>query len=59
MSSMKFNARLDMSHHGPTHPFKEAGLVEDRLTGIHNVMVKCLFVARGSCIPKGFMGSQR
>jgi hypothetical protein len=25
MSSMRFRARLDTSHHGPPHPFKNAG----------------------------------
>jgi hypothetical protein len=44
MSSMRFNARLDTSHHGPTHPFTDAGAVADNLTDIHNAMVKCLFV---------------
>jgi hypothetical protein len=29
MSSMRFNARLDTSHHGPPHPFKDAGVVAD------------------------------
>jgi hypothetical protein len=54
MSSMRFNAPLDTSHHGPPHPFKDAGVVEDSLTGIHNAMVKCLFVDYRSCIHKGF-----
>jgi hypothetical protein len=36
MSSMRFNARLDTSHHGPPHPCKDAGVVADSLTGIHN-----------------------
>jgi hypothetical protein len=29
MSSMRFSARLDTSHHGPPHPFKDAGVVVD------------------------------
>jgi hypothetical protein len=41
MSPMRFNARLDMSHHGPPHPFKDGGAVADTLTGIHSAMVKC------------------
>jgi hypothetical protein len=41
MSSMRFNARLDKSHHGQTHPFRVAGAVADSLTGIHNAM--CLY----------------
>jgi hypothetical protein len=44
MSSMKFNARLDTSHHGPPHPYKDAGVVADSLTGIHSAILKCLFV---------------
>jgi hypothetical protein len=51
MSFMRFNARLDTSHHGP-HPFKNAGVVGDSLTGIQNVMVKCLVVVNRSCIHK-------
>jgi hypothetical protein len=54
MSSMRLNARLDMSHHGLLHPFKDAGVVADRLTGIYNAMLKCLFVVNGSCTHKGF-----
>jgi hypothetical protein len=54
MSSMIFNAPLDTSHHGPPHPIKDAGVVADSLTGIHNAMVKCLFVVNRSCIYKGF-----
>jgi hypothetical protein len=54
MPSTRFNARLDTSHHGPPHPFKDAGVAADGLTGIHNAMVKCLFVVNRSCIHKGF-----
>jgi hypothetical protein len=54
MSSMRFNARLDTSHHGPPHPFKDAGEVVDSLTGVHTAMVKWLFVNR-SCIHNGFL----
>jgi hypothetical protein len=36
---MRFNAPLYTSHHGPRHPFKDAGVVADILTGIHNAMV--------------------
>jgi hypothetical protein len=39
MSSMIFNERLDTSHHGPSHPFKDAGVVADSPTDIHNAMV--------------------
>jgi hypothetical protein len=31
---MKFNARLDTSHHGPQHPFRDVGVLADSLTGI-------------------------
>jgi hypothetical protein len=41
MSSIKFNGPLDMSHHGPPHPSKDAGVVADSLTGTHSAMVKC------------------
>jgi hypothetical protein len=54
MFSMKFNARLDMSHLGPPNPFKDVGVVADSLTGIHNAMVKYPFVVNRSCIHKGF-----
>jgi hypothetical protein len=51
---MKFNARLDTSHLGLPHPFKDAGAVADGLTGIHNAMVKCPFDVNRSCIHKKF-----
>jgi hypothetical protein len=40
MFSMKFNARIDRSHLGPLHPFKDAMVFADSLTAIHNAMVK-------------------
>jgi hypothetical protein len=30
---MRFNVRLDTSYHGPPHPFRDAGVVADSLTG--------------------------
>jgi hypothetical protein len=33
---MSSSARLDTSHHGPPYPLKDAGVVPDSLTGIHN-----------------------
>jgi hypothetical protein len=54
MASMRFNARLDTSHHVPPHPSKDAGAVADSLRGIHSAMVKCLFVVNRSCIHKVF-----
>jgi hypothetical protein len=53
MSSIRFNARLDASLHGRPHPFRDAGVVADSLTGIHNVM-KCIFFVNRGCIHKGF-----
>jgi hypothetical protein len=53
MSSMRFNARLVTSHDGPQHPLKDAEIVEDSLTAIHNATVKCLFAVNRSCIHKG------
>jgi hypothetical protein len=46
MSSMRFNARLDTSHHGPPHPYKEAGAIAAGAT------VKSLSVVNRSCILK-------
>jgi hypothetical protein len=54
MSSKRFNARLDTPHRGPPHPLRDAGVVADSLTGIHNAMVKCLSVVNRSCIHKDF-----
>jgi hypothetical protein len=51
---MRFNTRTDLSHHGPRHPFKDAGIVSDSLTGIHGAMVRCLFVVNRSYMYKGF-----
>jgi hypothetical protein len=31
MPSVRFNARLDTSHHGPPHPCKDTGVVSDSL----------------------------
>jgi hypothetical protein len=54
MSSMRVKALLDTAHHGPSHPFKDAGFVVDSLTGIHSAMVECLFAVNRSYIHKGF-----
>jgi hypothetical protein len=54
ISSTKFYARHDMSYHGQSYPFKDAGVVADSLTGIHNAMVKFLFVINRNYIYKGF-----
>jgi hypothetical protein len=50
---MRSNARLDM-YHGQPHPSKDAVVVAERLTGIHNAMMKCLFVVNRRCTHKGF-----
>jgi hypothetical protein len=34
------------------HPSKDAGVVADSLTSIHNAMVKCLFIVYRGCIHK-------
>jgi hypothetical protein len=62
MPSMRFNARLDTSHHGPPHPFKDAGVVADSLTGIHSAMVKCqqeLHTQGYLGVPIGFKSGER
>jgi hypothetical protein len=51
---MRFSACLNTSHHGPSHPFKDAGVVADSPTGIHSAMVKSLFILNRSGIHKGF-----
>jgi hypothetical protein len=53
--SSRFNAHLNTSHHGQPHPFKDAGVVADSLTGIHNAMVKYLFVVN-ELHTQGFLG---
>jgi hypothetical protein len=50
LSSMRIDARLDTSHHGPPCPLKDAGSFADSLTGIRNAMVKSLFVVNRNCI---------
>jgi hypothetical protein len=51
---MRFIARLDMYHPGLSHPFKDAGVVADGLTGTHNAMVLRLFFVNKNCMKKGF-----
>jgi hypothetical protein len=53
MAFMRSNARLDASHRGPSHPFKDASVVADNLTDIRSAMVKCPFVVNRNCIHKG------
>jgi hypothetical protein len=56
MFSVRFIACLDMLHHGLQHLFRDSGGVADSLAGIHNAMVKSLFVVNWSCLHKGFLG---
>jgi hypothetical protein len=53
---MRLNARLDTSHGSP-HPFKDARIVADGLTGIYNAMVNCLFVVKRLCIRNNLLVS--
>lgn len=50
MSSMSCNECLNTSHHGLPHPSKDARRVVLSLTGIHKLMVKCLFIINRGCI---------
>jgi hypothetical protein len=47
---MKFNARLNTSHHGPQHPFKDAGVVADSLTVRTSYLIICDSVCNTSVI---------
>jgi hypothetical protein len=49
MPSMRFNARLDTSHHGSPHPFKDSRAFADSLTGMRNEMEKCFSVFNRCC----------
>jgi hypothetical protein len=46
MCSIRFNARLDTSHHESLHPLIDGGAIAVSLTGIHSAMVKCLFLCQ-------------
>jgi hypothetical protein len=54
MSSMICNAGLNTTYHGPTNLFKDAMVDALSLTGIHNLIVKCLFIISRNCIHKDF-----
>jgi hypothetical protein len=47
ISCMRFYARLDTSHHGPPHQFRDTGAVADSLRDIHSAMM-CIFVVSRS-----------
>jgi hypothetical protein len=42
------------THHGLPHPFRDAGVVADSLTGIQNVVVKYLFMSTGAAYTRVF-----
>jgi hypothetical protein len=44
----EISARCDTSHHGPPNPCKDAGVVADSLTGIHNAMVSASSLSAGA-----------
>jgi hypothetical protein len=50
---MRFSSHLNRCHYGLLHLLRGAEVVADSLTCMHCAMVKCLFVADRSCIPKG------
>jgi hypothetical protein len=41
MFTVAFSARLGTSHLGPPHPFKDARVLADSLTGIHSAPLRC------------------
>jgi hypothetical protein len=53
-SSTRLNPLLYTSY-GPSRQSKDAGMRANSLTGIHNAMVKCLYIVSRSCMAKGFM----
>lgn len=55
MSSMRLKRRLDTPDYRPPHPFKDAGVVADRLTGMHKALVKRLFVVNRNYIHKDIL----
>ena len=48
MPSTQINARMDISDHGLSHPFRSMGVVENGLLDIKIVFVKCLFIFNDS-----------
>jgi hypothetical protein len=56
MSSMRFSARLDTSYHELPHPFKDAGVVADSLTGIHSANGEVPLRCQQELHIQGFLG---
>jgi hypothetical protein len=54
MSSMRFNAQIYILYHGPTRRLKNAGVVADILTGIHNATVIFFFWPTGASYPSDY-----
>jgi hypothetical protein len=53
ISFIQLNKCLCTSYHGLLNPFKDPGIAADGLTGVHNVLMKCLYIVKGSWIHKG------
>jgi hypothetical protein len=51
------NVDLDKSHDGPSHPLRDARVVESSLTGIHNATVKSRFLFNRSCMQQRIFGA--
>jgi hypothetical protein len=53
----EIQTHLDLSHHGPPYPFKDAGSVADSLTGFHSAMslfaINRSWIHKGLCVPTG------
>jgi hypothetical protein len=54
MASVRFSARLDTPHHGPSHRLKVAGVVAGTLAGIHNALVKSSSTSTGAAYTRVF-----
>jgi hypothetical protein len=54
MTSMRFNGRHDTSHYGSAHPLEDTRVVADSLTDIHDSMVKCFLLSRGTAYTSDF-----
>jgi hypothetical protein len=56
MTSVRFNARLDTSHHGRTHPLKNGGVFVDGLTGVHDGNGEVSLCGQQELHTQGFSG---
>jgi hypothetical protein len=52
MSFMRLKVCVGMSYHGILNLFKDFGTFADNLVGIHNVLVKCLYIVNRKWIHK-------